>query len=158
MYKAWDAKDLIWAVYSYFTWKTPVVDGVIDAINDLAILVGLSKIFPRLYSTYKALGLNEAVDVLEEAWETGDEEVLTALLMAGYKDLEQKDSWERTPLLIAARDGQESMVKALLAAGANKDTQDEVSRDYGSPDIPLRTEIRHSTLLLSGITRNASSC
>ena len=74
VYDAWEKKDLIWAIYNYFTWRKPekTDTGVTEAIYDLAILAGLpeplddSKILPKLYSTYKALGLSEAVGVLEE--------------------------------------------------------------------------------------------
>lgn len=75
VYQAWERKDLIWAIYPYFTWKAPIKtdDGVTDAIFDLAILAGLtkpvdgSKILPELFSTYKALGLNEAAEVARRA-------------------------------------------------------------------------------------------
>ena len=78
VYDAWEKKDLIWAVYSYFTWKTPVKSeaGVIEAIFDLAILAGLwnepisdslrfHKILPALHSTYKMLGLDGAAYEVE---------------------------------------------------------------------------------------------
>ena len=44
VYDAWEKKDLIWAIYSYFTWKTPVKTeaGVTEAIYDLAIIAGMS--------------------------------------------------------------------------------------------------------------------
>ena len=74
VYDAWEKKDLIWAIYNYFTWNKPekTVDGVVEAIYDLAILSGLpkppdgSKVLPLLLSTYKALGLNEVAGVLNK--------------------------------------------------------------------------------------------
>ena len=69
VYDAWEKKDLIWAVYSYFTWKTPVKSetGVLEAIYGLAMLAGLAKpadgsnVIPVLLHTYEALSLREAV-------------------------------------------------------------------------------------------------
>ena len=66
MFKAWDMKDLVWAIYSYFSWKVPVKtdDGLIEAAFDLAQLAGLSqsrvesKVLPSLMKMYKALGIN----------------------------------------------------------------------------------------------------
>jgi hypothetical protein len=55
VYDAWEKKDLIWAIYNYFTWRKPEKTdaGVIEAIFDLATLAGLpikpipdSKILP----------------------------------------------------------------------------------------------------------------
>ena len=74
VYDAWEKKDLIWAIYNYFTWRKPEKTdaGVIEAIYDLAILAGLpikpipdSKILPALLSTYKMLGLEEVADKIE---------------------------------------------------------------------------------------------
>ena len=71
VYDAWEKKDLIWAIYNYFTWRKPEKTdaGVTEAIYDLAILAGLpdqpvpgSKILPALQSTYKMLGLKEVAD------------------------------------------------------------------------------------------------
>ena len=74
VYDAWEKKDLIWAIYNYFTWRKPEKTdaGVTEAIYDLAILAGLpdqpvpgSKILPALQSTYKMLGLKEVADKIE---------------------------------------------------------------------------------------------
>ena len=53
-------------------------------------------------------------------------------LYSRYKDLEERDlKWGNTPLIVAADVGLDSSVKALLAAGANKDARStSVSSDY----------------------------
>jgi hypothetical protein len=114
VYDAWEKKDLIWAVYSYFTWKTPVKTeaGVLEAIYDLAMLAGLAKpvdgsnVIPDLLHTYEALSLSEAVipaaaelakkkhgDIpLRKASGAGDLTSVKALLNAGYRELEEQGS------------------------------------------------------------------
>ena len=67
---------------------------------------------------------------LVKAAEAGDAVSALALLAAGYKDLEvefESGGYEYNALSWAARGGHESIVKALLAAGANKDAQNNVS-------------------------------
>ena len=82
VYDAWEKKDLIWSVYSYFTWKSPVKTdtGVTEAICELAVIAGLpmptygsNKIVPELFSSYKALGLSEAVSAIERARKAEEE-------------------------------------------------------------------------------------
>jgi len=43
VYDAREKKDLIWAIYNYFTWKKfeRTVDGVVEAIYNLAVLAGI---------------------------------------------------------------------------------------------------------------------
>ena len=65
---------------------------------------------------------------LMAAAENRDEVAVLALLAAGYEDLEEKmDGSGFTALIWAAARGLDSSVKALLAAGANRDAQDSVS-------------------------------
>ena len=149
VYDAWEKKDLIWAIYNYFTWKKPekTVNGVVEAIYDLAILAGLPKpadgsnVLPMLLSTYKALGLSGVAGVknatviddakkkygdkpLATSARKGNEGDVKALLTAGYKDLEERN-WpsDDTALINASYHGLEGAVKALLSAGADKDAK-----------------------------------
>lgn len=57
-----------------------------------------------------------------------DEQAVMALLAAGYEDLEECDMEGYTTLVNAAVYGLEGCVKALLSAGADKDSQTIVSR------------------------------
>ena len=65
-----------------------------------------------------------------------------ALLAAGYKDLDEGggESGTSTPLILSALNGLESSVKALLAAGANKDARNKVSCCY-MQDVPLMADV-----------------
>ena len=97
VYDAWEKKDLIWAIYSYFTWKTPIKTdaGINEAIYDLAVLAGLpkpvdgSKILPQLYSTYKALGLSEAVGTIERARKDAEEAEISRMWQTRLSFLER---------------------------------------------------------------------
>jgi len=145
VYDAWEKKDLIWAVYSYFTWKTPVKSetGVLEAIYGLAMLASLAKpadgsnVIPVLLHTYEALSLREAVipaaaelakkkygdRPLCKASGAGDLMSVKALLDAGYRELEEKcylyDNDGYTPLEIASEEGHFLIVQELFKAGAN---------------------------------------
>ena len=181
MYKAWDRKDLIWAVYSYFTWKTPIKTeaGVTEAIYDLAVLAGLpkpvdgSKILPELLPTYKALGLAEEarkarvvtadLAILEAAKQAKikygnnqgclvravvaeDLPSVNALIATGW-DLEEQmgdGSYFVTPLVHAAKRGNQSILRALLAAGADPSAQEAITRDDdGQSALILATKNDH---------------
>jgi ankyrin repeat protein len=189
VYKAWDRKDLIWAVYSYFTWKTPIKTeaGVTEAIYDLAVLAGLpkpvdgSKILPELLPTYKTLGLFNFV--AEEARKarvkarvvTADLAILEAAKQAKIKygnrqgclvyavlqedlpsvnaliatgwDLEERmgdGSYFVTPLVHAAKRGNQSLLRALLAAGADPSAQEAIGRDDdGQTALIMATRYDH---------------
>jgi len=65
---------------------------------------------------------------LTTAAEKEDTETVIALVGAGYKDLDEKDEYGCTALIWAADKGHEGCVEALLAAGANTDVQNYVSR------------------------------
>jgi ankyrin repeat protein len=65
---------------------------------------------------------------LKAASARGDEVSVKALIATGYQNLEESDSgW--TPLLFSANNGHEGCVKALLAAGANKEATNTVSQE-----------------------------
>ena len=72
----------------------------------------------------KKHGANPLVKVAE----MGDEGTVISLVKAGYKDLEEKlEGGSETALMKCAANGLEGAVKVLLAAGANKDAQSNVS-------------------------------
>lgn len=61
-----------------------------------------------------------AWDELKTAIALGDETAL-ATALSGSPDLSKRDSWERTPFLLAAMTGDVDKAELLLAAGARKD-------------------------------------
>ena len=142
VYDAWEKKDLIWAIYSYFTWKTPIKTdaGINEAIYDLAVLAGLpkpddgSKILPQLYSTYKALGLSEAVGTIERARKAAEE-------------AERARKEEETRRAVEAERARKAVEEARMAAKLSPIISDEIKQaafkateKYGDKPLVTATE------------------
>ena len=69
---------------------------------------------------------------LADAANNYDDKTMGELLAAGYKDLDERDGSGYTALINAALRGMDSSIKALLDAGADKDTKEtEVSPSRG---------------------------
>lgn len=64
------------------------------------------------------------------AAEKGDKEAVKALLVGGYKELEERGEYGNTALIMASKHGHLFIVQALIAAGANINAQNKVSRVY----------------------------
>ena len=64
---------------------------------------------------------------LSKASEYGDEPVVLELLSAGYENIDERDLYGQTSLMLAAEGRHEGIVKALVAAGADVNAVDRVS-------------------------------
>ncbi|KAG2424640.1 hypothetical protein HXX76_014365 [Chlamydomonas incerta] len=157
VYQAWSEPDRLWALYSYFSWKTPDVTSpaaLAEAVKDLVAVAGggvehlavagskLGLGPRRLAAVAGVLGLGE-FEQAERAKATalgqqllrptaaGDVAEACRLLSCGADPDADKDG--ATPLHKAAERGHTEVVKALLAAGAGKDIANKASRWLAVP-------------------------
>ena len=68
----------------------------------------------------------------------------TMALLKNRHDLDSKDTYGRTPLLLAAEEGHEAVVKLLLEKGAELETKD---KNYGQTPLLLAAEKGHEAVV-----------